>query len=479
MIPENFLFKRVSEVPRVQMVTARPEDDARDVAWAITRSGASGAVVCENAKPIGIITDQDFRKLLANLGPGPECPPAREIMSSPVIVVDQDDYVFEAIYLMTKNGIRHLVMTDESGFLSGVITDAALMSVHTASPIYFKKEINACRTLDELKAVNANIPKLVRFSMDAGARTRDIIRLISMFNDAITKRLIHLIGTEKELTLPEGCVFLALGSEGRKEQTLRTDQDNALILADGLSRSNTEKAEAFAAELVDSLNYIGVPYCPGKTMATNPAWRRTESEWLNRVDFWISETTPESLVEYGMFQDMRPIHGDLEIAERLKKKIDAKVTANSIFMARVAKNVCRFPPPLGLFDRLVLPGQGNLKGLMDLKKAGIFALTEGASLLAVEAGITARTTWEKFEELGKRGTLSEEAAEESLQAFTFLTWLRLKTQLKGTGGGEEGDFIAPDNLPEIERMRLKSSLQTVKKLLKILKDRFHSNLISN
>lgn len=474
MIEQNFLFRKVGELHKAHVVTCRPWQDARTVAAAIGMAGASGAVICDENIPIGIITDHDFRALYAAGKEDISGIKAEEIMSFPLIRIGHEDYVFDAIYTMTRNGIKHLVLVNEAGEFEGVVSDDDIMGAHTASPIYFQKEINNCRTLDDLKEINSRMPRIVRFAMSAGAATKDVVRLISMFNDSITKSMIDIIKKEKGVDLPEGCTFLALGSEGRMEQTMRTDQDNALVLAEGLSRSNMEKAVAFAKEMVDSLNYIGVPYCPGNTMATNPKWRKTESEWLETADSWVNDMKPETMMEYGMVQDMRPVYGDFEAAERVKKGIMAKVSANSIFMARVARNVNRFPPALGWFDRFVVEDKDGLKGVIDLKKAGIFAVTEGASLIAAEAGIEAHTTWDKLNEAKDKGVLGKDLADETVRAFDYLMELRLKNQMKKGGGG---NLLAPSSLDETGKLRLKISFGTVKRFLKFIRDRYHADYL--
>jgi CBS domain-containing protein len=448
------------------------------VAFSLRESGASGAVVCDEHIPIGAITDSDFRDLFAERKAGDEHLKAEDIMSSPLIKVDEDDYVFEAIFLMAKHDIHRLVMTNEEGIFTGLITDSDIIALQTSSPIYFSREIESCETVDELKKAKDNIQSIVAFAMDAGAKTRGVVKLIAHFNDLITKRAIFLMERDMNVVLPEGVTFLVLGSEGRMEQTLRTDQDNAMAFRDDLDEESKLGAEKFAHLLVDTLAHIGVPLCPGNTMASNPKWRKTESEWLALLDQCIRVPSPENLLDFGMFQDFRAIHGDMELEKRLRKLILDKASEHGVFLAHQAKNVCRFTPPLGWFDRVIVEKKGENKGKINLKKAGIFTITEGISLLATEHKCWSDTTWDKIDDLRERGVLSDDLGTEVMLAFTFLVWTRLRNQMRLLRAGKlPSDYIAPASMRAIDQMRLKESLLAVRKFIKIVRENFRVDML--
>jgi CBS domain-containing protein len=478
LIEDSFLFKKIKEVHQAHVVTCQPWQEIEQVAFSLRESNASGAVVCDERIPIGAITDSDFRDIFAARKAGKEHLKAEDIMSSPVIKVDENDYVFEAIFLMAKHNIHRLVMTNEDGIFSGMITDEDIIALQTSSPIYFSREIENCETVDELKTTNDNIRNIVAFAMDAGAKTRDVVKLISHFNDLITKRAIFLMERDMDVTLPDGVTFLVLGSEGRMEQTLRTDQDNAMAFRNGLDQESKDLAEKFAFVLVDTLAHIGVPRCPGNTMASNPHWRRTESEWLELLDKCIRIPSPENLLDFGMFQDFRAIHGDMDLEKRLRKSILDKASTQGVFLAYQARNVCRFAPPLGWFDRFVLEKKGEHRGKINLKKAGIFTLTEGVTLLATEHKCWADTTWDKIDLLKDKGLLSGELATEVMLAFTFLVWTRLRNQMRLLADGKApSDYIAPSDMLMLDQIRLKDSLLVVKKFIKTLRENFRVDML--
>ncbi len=480
MNEDSFLFKKIHQLPQTHIVTCQPWQNIHAVAAAIREGKSSGAVVCDHKIPIGVITDRDFRNLVAERRESLEELKAEDIMTSPIVKIDKDDYVFEAIYLMASNNIHRLVLTDNDGFFAGAITADDITTVHTSTPVYFNREVEGCKSIEALKKVNEGVLNIVNFSVDAGAKTRDIIRLISHFNDSITHRAIALIEQEKGIAIPDGVTFLVLGSEGREEQTLRTDQDNAMVFRDDLDEESKEKAARFAEELIETLAYLGVPKCPGNTMASNPEWRKTESEWVNIVDQCIDTPTPENLLIFGMFQDFRALHGDMELEERLRKGIIQKASTSALFMARLAKNVSRFTPPLGWFDRFILEKSGEHKGKINLKKAGIFTITEGANLLAMETDHWHGTTWDKLEKMEEIGVLDTESTEELLISFNFLVRLRLTNQLKLIDAGKPpNDYVDPNTLRPIEQARLRDAFHGVKKLIRILRDRYQVDLITN
>ncbi len=478
MKDEGFFFVRVSDICSGPVLTCTPGDDLVQVARSMNERNASGVVVCDQGVPVGVITDRDFRKGFATAGCDLLGWKAREIMSSPLISLDPADYVFEAIYLMSRHNIHRLPVVDAGGQLVGMVTDTDILDLQTTTPLYFNRDIETAGDFDALREVNSRILSVVGFYSRAGARTRDLVRLISHFNDAITRRAIELLGETEGVCLPEGAAFLALGSEGRMEQTLRTDQDNAVVYADDLGDGDVRQVERFSNRLIEALVSVGVPPCPGNTMANNPFWRRSLSEWKLELERWISTPTGENIVNFGMFADLRTVHGTPELETALHEHILGAVRRDAVFLPHFAKNLVRFRPPLGLFGRIRVERSGPNKGKIDLKKAGIFACTSGAILLSLEAGITEVGTWNKFEALAEAKAIDREVADKTVQAFTFLVYLRLKNQLRAVRrGAEPSNHVDPALLSPVQRSRLKESLSTVDAFLNGIRDRFQLDLM--
>jgi len=479
MLEEKFFFVRVKDLCRGPVITCSPEEEVVSVAGIMRDRKISGLVVCEGSQPIGVITDRDLRTLGAKTGGAVSGHRAVEIMSSPLLTVRCDDYVFEAIYQMARHNIHRLIVVDGKGALAGIITDTDIIALQTRTPLYFSREVESAASLEELQRTNANLLKMVSFATRAGAGTRDVVRLIAHFNDTITKRVIGLLGEKEDVRLPSRAAYLALGSEGRMEQTLRTDQDSAVVYADDLTPGEVAEVERFSNRLIESLIRIGVPPCPGGTMANNPVWRRTVSGWKRALDQWITVLKSEHMVNFGMFQDLRTVHGNDALTADLKAHIRSTVARNSLFLPYVARNIIRFPPALGLFGRFRVEKSGEHKGKMNLKKAGIFAITEGVSLLALEVGVLDGSTWEKIEALRERGVLPKDDLGKLDEAFTTLVRLRLAVQLKALEAGQKpGNYVDPKFLSPGDTDGLRSALNTVGSFLRGIRERYKLDFIS-
>jgi len=476
---ESFFFIHIGSLCRNAVTTCDPEMSIADAARIMCEQDISGLVVVNGDLPIGIVSIRDFRDLLAETGGDVRDIVVRRIMKTGLITIRRNNYVFEAIFKMARNNIHRLIVVDDGGKLVGMVTDTDLLSLQTRSPLYLNQEIEGAETISHLGAINARIVDMVNCAIRAGTDTRSLVQLISHFNDAFTQRIITLLERDEGIALPAGAAFLALGSEGRGEQTLRTDQDSALVYADDLSASDLDASKRFAERLVDALEEVGVPRCPGNTMASNPKWRHSLSEWKDLLEQWIAVPKGEHMVNFGMFQDFRTLHGDSTLEDALHAHVLACAKRNALFLPYVARNIVRFPPPLGMFGRIRVDKRGASRGKVDLKKAGIFAITEGASLLALEAGIVGGTTWDKLDRLEALGVLAPTDHEVVDGAFSYLSRLRLHRQLRALASGDvTTNYVDPLVMTDRERDRLREALKGVGTFLRIIRDHYKLDFIS-
>jgi CBS domain-containing protein len=476
---ESFFFIRVENLCRGPAITCAPEMDVVGMAGLMRKHDVSGLIVVDNDSPVGIVSLRDCRDLIAASGGSIADRRVREIMSTELITIGCRDYVFEAIFKMAKHNIHRLVVVDDRGDLFGVITDTDIMRLQSRTPLYLHQEMEAAQSIDQLKSIGSRMLDMVSFATRAGADTKSLVQLISHFNDAFTLHLVSLLESRENIRLPKGATYLALGSEGRGEQTLRTDQDSAIVFADDFPPEKFPELERFCSRLVNSLAEIGVPPCPGNTMASNPQWRHSLSEWKQILDQWISVPTPEHMVNFGMFQDLRALHGDTSLEKQLHAHILASVRRHTLFLPYMARHIVRFQPPLGMFGRIRVERRGEHRGKVDLKKAGIFAFTLGMSLLALEAGIVGGSTWDKMEQLGNRGVLSPGDFETLDESFTFLVQLRLQRQLRDLAAGNKlSNHVDPLIMTDKEREQFRKALKGVGILLRIIRDRYKLDFIS-
>jgi CBS domain-containing protein len=341
------------------------------------------------------------------------------------------------------------------------------------------REVAAAASIDTLRALGIRMLEVVRVVSHPGADMKNLVPGISRLNDAITLRLIALLESTEGIRLPDGATYLALGSEGRGDQALRTDQDSAIIFVDDLPTDKLPDVERFANRLVAALEEIGVPRCPGNIMVSNPQWRHSLSEWKRLLDQWISAPTPEHTLNFGIFQGFRALHGDKSMEKPLHDHILAAVRRHSLFFPHMALHALRFPPPLSLFGRLRVERSGEHRGKVDLKKAGIFAVTVGTSLLALEAGFIGGSTWEKLERLGRLGILAPGDLAAIEKAFTFLVQFRLHWQLRELAtNGKLTNHVDPQALSRQEGQQFRQALKGLTPFLRLLHSRYHLSFIA-
>jgi CBS domain-containing protein len=440
----------------------------------------SGLVVVDLlGRIVGIFSVRDFRKLISESNGDLSGVKVKDVMCASPVTVNRDRYLFEAIFKMAKHKIHRLVVVDHQGHLCGMLTDTDLLSLQTRSPIYLSQEIEGAESIRQLSVINTRILEMVTCATDAGADIRSIVQLITHFNDSFTVRIIELLARDEGIRLPAGAAFLALGSEGRGEQTLRTDQDSAMIFVDGLSASDKEAAELFAFRLSDALEEVGVPKCSAHTMASSPEWRHSLSDWKILIEQWLSQPMGDHMVRFGMFQDFRTLHGDVSLEDELQQYILSGIKRHSLFLPYVARNIVSFVPPIGMFGRIKVEKSGEHKGKVDLKKAGIFAITSGISLLALEMGIVNGSTWDKLDRLEESRVLSSDFRESVDSTFSYLFKLRLYRQVRSlTSGLEPSNSIDPLVMTDRERGRLRTALKGVGVFLRFIRDRYHLDSIS-
>ena len=472
MPDSNALFLTVGNYCRREVITCPPNERLTDAAVTMQRSNISSLVVCAAGNPVGILTDRDLRnKVVAqNLDPGNLT--VADVMNSPVITISEDDYLFEALHLISRHRIHRLVVTGPVGELAGIITDSDILRVQTRSPQQLVREIEEAATLEELKSLHQRVQELVRHLIGTGVRVQDMVRLIAHLNDRVVIRLIDLLRAERFTGLTDSFAFVVLGSEGRSEQTLTTDQDNALVYGNDLAAGELRLLEEFSTTMIDSLIDIGVPSCPGGIMAKNDQWRRSLDQWRVVLEQWFSTPTPENIMNVSMFSDLRLLSGDPSLELALKEFVAGRLKNDELFLGHMTANLLRFAVPLGWFGK-IRTEKGEHAGRLDLKKAGIFAITEGIKILALAHGIQETGTAERAGQLTGQGVLTKKEADDLIASFYALVHFRLRTQVDAISKGQNPDNrIMLAELNRMEQERLKAALEGVSSFLKSMGRRY-------
>lgn len=478
MAEGNLLFQPVKNYFRHTVATCQVEDPVFQVAAEMRRLSISSMVVCDDKHPVGIVTDRDLRNKVVAEGLDPRILMAADIMNTPLITVNEDDYIFEALYQISRNNIHRVCVIDNDKRLTGILTDSDILRLQTHSPQKLVRDIEEAQTFNELKELHKQIQALVLHLVGTGVATRDLVTMIAHLNDQLLMRLITLLRARQFADLTDRFALIVLGSEGRREQTLTTDQDNAIIYADNLDGEEIRRIEAFSQVLIDSLIEIGVPPCPGGIMAKNAIWRRSLSEWKEILRRWLSSPTPEHILTGSMFFDLRTIYGDEGFEREIKDLLAGYFAREKAFLVHSTANAVGFRTPLGLFGRIKTERDDPHRGQFDIKKAGIFTITEGIKALALESGIMDGGTRERLQSLVEAGVVRQSFGDDLEASYNFLVFLRLRCQVESIRNGRKPDnYITLARLNHMEQGRLKLAFEEVNEFQEFLSAHFRLHLL--
>ena len=475
----------VRELMSRRPVTCSPAMPARAAARIMTQRQVGSIVVAEEGgHPIGILTDTDFRVRVMLRARGLDDPVA-EFMSTPPHTIPADAFAFQALLTMSHHGVHHLVVTEDER-LVGVLSDRDLQAVTGASPVGVVRAIDQVKTVDALVRLHPSIDRVVELLLKMGGSAREMLQIVTEFNDRVTSKLIQL--TEEEMEHrgegrpPVPYSWMALGSEGRREQTLRTDQDNALIFANVPESSQTRVKTwflGFAERIVDGLERCGFPRCTGGVMASNPDWCQSETGWRNTFLRWINDPKPTTLRLATIFFDFREIYAEADFIETLALRLREDIEGNRLFLRHLAANALYNRPPLGFLRQFVVEKSGEHANQLNLKMSGLTPIVDAARVMALDLGAPSTNTLERLEAIQRRGILKDELAADLKEAFSFITLLRIGRHLEDRAAGRTPDnFVDPESLNNFQRKMLKEAFKVVTELQSLLEQRYQTRVLS-
>ena len=449
------------------------------VAKVMTRKKYSAALLMsDDNEYIGIISDRDLRERVVAESYDVNRP-AREVMSSPIVSIPSTALVYHTLMFMHEKGIRHLAVKDREGNIIGTISSEELLQVHRQSSTFLLREIEMAESVDDLIAVQAKVPRLVKALIDSGARARNITQTITTIFDAVLDKLIEFAVADMGAP-PARYAFLALGSIGRKEQTLISDQDNAILYEDVAPERAAQTRDYFlqlAKRVCDGLNACGYVYCKGEAMAMNPRWCQPLSQWQEYFHTWITQSNPQDLIDLSIFFDFRCVHGDGRLAGQLREYLFKTAEGQSGFMQHLMKNSLQHRLPLGLLGRIVVESKGDHPETFDVKNATLF-LIDYARIYAIRDKIHETNTLERLQGILQKGIINKTTYDELLQAYHFLMQLRFKHHSAQMARNEPANnFINPGTLTQIERNTLKHTFAQISSIQKKLNYDFSGEAI--
>jgi CBS domain-containing protein len=428
-------------------------------------------VVDETSAPIGVFTLNDLRDRVV-LQELPLDTPVARVMTPDPITLPAQATAAEAIQSMAAGGFHQMIVTSH-GKVLGTIFEHDLFALQRVSLRQIHHAIRSARSVKQLAHVAGDIRNLARNLLAQGVSAEALTRTVASLNDALTREVINRVLQEQELEGIDWC-WLALGSEGRGEQTLATDQDNALIFV--APRDPTELLRmrheliVFAREVNAALDQLGFPLCKGNIMASNPLWCLTESEWRAQFTAWLTEPTPERLLNANIFFDFRALYGDSTLADRLSDWLLARTQDNKLFLRLMVANALETEPPLGLIRAFQVSDKPGREGTFDLKKRGVRIFVDAARVFMLAYGVKASGTADRLRKAGETLRADPRHVEATIEAFHYLQVLRLRAQEHPHPTNP--NRIDPYALNEVDQRMLKEAFRQSRKLQQRLKETF-------
>jgi PAS domain S-box-containing protein len=453
------LATRPIKASPLSLVACGLDTPIHQAAAAMSRAKSSAILVkSPTGDPIGIVTDQDLRNRVLASGRNAALP-VSTIMTAPLVHVADRALLFEAARLMQERDVQHLVVTDERGAALGVLTATEVLHAQRHAVAVVLSEIQAASSPEELRDSRAKLPVFVKALLESGARVESVTRIMTTVSDAVLVRLIAL--AEAELGAPPApYAFVALGSEAREEQTLATDQDNALVYAD-VPPEQSEAAQKWFLQLGEKvcgwLDLVGYRRCKGEVMACNPKWCQPLSRWRQYFTDCITAANPQDLMDVNVFFDLRCAHGETDHVVQLRQHLHHLLEGDSrnAFFFHLAQSTLQFRPPRGFFGNIQLESPGERAAAFNIK-AAIIPLVNFARIYALKHGFAETNTLDRLRRLRDQGLLVPSSHDELAQAYTALMQMRLTHQAAQWNRGSPPDnFIDLQELTQLDRSVLK------------------------
>ncbi len=419
---------------------------------------------------VGIITDRDLRGKVVAKGLDYDLP-VKKIMTAPVLTVLSQTLCFDVLLKMMKTSIHHLAV-ERGGRIIGMVTSHDIMLLQGHSPYHLFKEILGEQEIRGLYVLAQKIPDVVRGLIKEGAKAGNITQMIAILNDHILERLLILL--EEEMgTPPVAYCWLLMGSEGRREQTFKTDQDNAILYADPVDEEEKNAAsvyfKAFAAKAIGHLVNCGYPLCPGDIMATNPKWCQPLSVWKDYFSRWVDTPDPAELLNATIFFDFRSGFGATELAHDLRRHLNKKARAKDIFLFHLARQCMATRIPLSFFKNFIVNKDGEHKHQLDIKQQGLTPFVNFARVLALKNGISETNTLARLKALHESDCIDQNLWSSATDAYELQMQQRLVHQLSQIEEGTLPDnHINPEQLSDLEKRMLKDAFTVIERLYLVL-----------
>jgi len=427
----------------------------------------TNSVLVRSDEEIGIVTATDLREAAIVQRRSVDAP-VGPLATYDLIGMAPDDFLFNALLRMTHHNINRLVIRDSNG-IHGILEQIDLLSHLSNHSHLIALQIDRAVSREDLKWASRDLVNVIRDLHTQGVKIRYTMQLVSELNKKMLRKLFELLAPE---LLADTCL-LVLGSEGREEQVLKTDQDNALILRDGFSHPDLER---LTGEFTECLLEFGYPRCPGNIMVSNPYWTKSVTAFKDELFQWIVHPTPDSFLQFAIFCDAAAVAGDDNLLRHVKDHMHRLLGDHHAFYSQFAKATVAFETPLGFFTNFVLEKNRNE---LDIKKGGIFPIVHGVRSLALEYRLPQSNTVDRITALSQRNLFQPSFGVELIEAFTYMSTLRTEAGLeKALQGLPQDNYVNPKALNKLKRELLRDSFKIVNEFKKFITYHFKLGMIS-
>ncbi|MCK7460546.1 DUF294 nucleotidyltransferase-like domain-containing protein [Idiomarina aminovorans] len=448
----------VGSVVSMPPVSLSSDTSLQEAAQLMAKHGISSVLVVDETELVGILTDRDLRNRVVAEGLSLEVRVSAVMTQLPESVYENRS-LMDALTTMTSSNIHHLPVVNDQNQPVGMVTATDLIRQQRSDPVFLISAIRKASSRAQLIEEAQKLPEYLQTFASRVKQTSVLGRLMASVTDGITRQLIQLYEQENGAA-PAAYSWLAFGSQGREDQTLSSDQDNGLLLSNGLTDKQKQWFAGLGEYVCEGLNECGVPSCPGNIMASNPDCRGTIDEWKERFRGWIESPTPKALMYCQIFFDSRPVVGPGKFYQQYRTEI-AALAKNEMFLGNLAIVVNRISVPLGLFNRLRTEDTDD-GDTIDIKRYGIALINDMARIYSLQAEITSPSTPARLAALKGSKLLNRQDNQSLLEAWEFLTQLRLNHQLKVWGSDKPKNAIEPDELSTLARRQLKTAFKIIK-----------------
>ncbi|MDF2518329.1 MAG: signal transduction protein [Sphingobacterium sp.] len=474
---DQLYSRKIEHIVYKDIVACNADTAIYEVARVMAQHKVSCAFIRDEQRIIGYVTDMTLRDHVIAQQVAVTAPIA-SVMDNPIVSISDQSYLYEAVLKMFHTKSRYLLVEKEGDYV-GFLSRNRLLSEQGQSPLVFIQSVKLAETLEELRDKWNNVPEIIHQLLGRGVNAEIANQVITTVADSIAIKVIEkVIKTMGEP--PAKFVFMVTGSEGRKEQTLMTDQDNAIIYEDKANEQREYVRDyflKFAREVSDHLNTIGFSYCTGGYMASNPEWTHSLSHWKNNYKMWIEESVPENAIKFSTFFDCRRLYGDQGIIDQLKAFLTAELQKpNERFFAFIAKNALQYEPPLTFFKTIKTQTIGSTE-VFNIKKA-MTPIVDLVRVYALKNQIYEENTGGRLKALLKLGIFTQEQYNELHQSYYYLMSIRLKNQTNQIRIAKlnPDNYITMENLTKIEKATLKEIFKSISNFQLGIKLKFTNNM---